>query len=141
MGRIKTGQLYISERTSNFIDTWFDKRNPGIEFILETFYYTYNHALAEIKGLFTDAELNLIIDAFNGTLLTPQIIGQHLLPQMEDSCKFEFLDEKWEVKKDDLLKKISGLTNFQKAAVEMWATTLWQKHNGEKIDKFKKILL
>jgi len=60
---------------------------------------------------------------------------------MEDSCKFEFLDEKWEVKKDDLLKKISGLTNFQKAAVEMWATTLWQKHNGEKIDKFKKILL
>jgi hypothetical protein len=141
MTKTKTGQLYISEKATNFIDNWFEKRNPGIEFILETFYYSFNHALNEIKGKFTENELNLIIDAFNGTLLTTQIMGQHLQPQVEDGCSFEFLNDKWDVSKKDLLKKISELTNFQAAAIEIWASALWQKHHGTKMEEFKKILL
>lgn len=139
--KTKTGALYISEKATEFIDNWFKRRNPGIEFILESFYITFNHALYEIKGKFSDNELNLILDAFNGTLLTTQIMGQHLLPQVEDGCRFEFLDEKWEVKKEELLKKISDLTNFQAAAVELWASAFWQKHHGQGMDEFKKILL
>lgn len=141
MAKTKTGQLYISEKATQFIDSWFEKRNPGIEFILETFYTTFNHALHEIKGKFSDNELNLILDTFNGNFLTPQLIGQHLHAQVDDGCKFEYLDEKWEVTKEDLLKKISELTNFQAAAVELWSSAFWQKHHGQGMEEFKKILL
>ncbi len=141
--KVKIGATYVNERIAIFVDKWFDKRTPGIEFVLETFYYTFNHGLGEIKGVFTEVELNLIANAFNGTLLTPQIVGQHLRPQVEDGCSFEQLDKKWEVEKDKLLEKIDKLTNFQKTIVEIWAVTFWKVVAAGKGDEenFKNILI
>jgi hypothetical protein len=116
----------ISESAKDFFEALFASGNQGYQYALESFPALYQFTLdRELKGVFTDGELKLMLDVFNGTALTPQISGQHLLANVVDGIELDGLNSKWGVDKGKVIEKIKGLSLFQCACMELWANGFW----------------
>lgn len=72
-------------------------------------------------------EQKMLIDILNGTMLNPQILGQHLIAQVEDSFSLYpgIYEEKWGVNREEMLTKIKSLDSLSAALVELWAVGFW----------------
>jgi len=103
----------------------FDTPTGGASLILESFPALYLTVLSDLRGRFTEAEARLILDALNGLLLTPRLVGSHLELEVHDAVKLNGLDEKGEVDGKALLTKLRALTRFDRAVIEMWARAFW----------------
>lgn len=84
-----------------------------------------SQAMDIVRKVFTMNEQKLIIDAFNGVILTPQLLGQHIQSNVEETITLYQYDMKWGVNKDDILNKISKLDMLERALVELWAVSFW----------------
>jgi len=124
----------IDEEAYRFYETLFPNTNQGVTFTLEAFPILVRKTLVyELKGKFSKGELQLMLDVMNGCLLTPGLICQHLVANLEDGIKLNQLDQKWKVNADDFLAGIKRLTLFQLAALELWAKGYWDGgHHEEK---------
>jgi hypothetical protein len=120
----------ISEQTAEWIPANFANMNAGAEYILEAFPVLYRRTLEEIKGVLTKSELMVMIDVFNGHALTPRMSGQELWWSVSEGIKYDSLDQKWDIKKEDMQKKMEGLTTFQCACLEIWANGFWYAEKG-----------
>jgi hypothetical protein len=85
----------------------------------------YSVTLGEIKGLFTNGEISLMLDVSKGLLLTPMILGQHLPIEVEDGIDLNGLAEKWNVDRDTLLEKLERLSTTQIAVLETVLNDFW----------------
>lgn len=76
---------------------------------------------------FTRGEQMMLIDIFNGTMLTPGILGQHLIAQVEESFALYpgMYEEKWKVTRQEMVDKIVSLTPLEAAFLELWAVGFW----------------
>jgi len=78
---------------------------------------------------FTRGEQSMLIDIFNGTALTPGILGQHLAAQIEDSFRLYpgIYEEKWGVNEKEMIDKIKIISLDPVSAVflELWAVGFW----------------
>jgi hypothetical protein len=86
---------------------------------------------------FTAGEQSMLLDIFNGTFLTPGILGQHIIAQVEDSFRLypgEY-ESKWSVDKTAMLEKINALDQCDSALMELWAVGFWQI-NPEAVDDY-----
>lgn len=132
----------IREGAKNWYAENFATTNAGVVFILESFPELYKRALLEIKGRFSREELLLIVDVYNATALTP---GMPMLDaQVSDGIALDSLHKKWEIDGSELVKKITGLTSFQSAILEIWANGYWYAQPGKKLrdlEKYVEILL
>lgn len=65
----------------------------------------------ELKGIFTRSELSLIVDAENGTLISPQYWGsqQMMAIHLNDAHNLDGLGQKWNVDIDALIEKIEDI--------------------------------
>lgn len=115
----------ITEQAYNWLGSVFRTPNQGATYLLDAFPTLYKKTLFEIKDLFSSGELKSILDAFNSTILTPGLAGQHIQAQLEDAINLDNIHSKWQFEPQEFIKKISGLTAFQKAALEIWATAFW----------------
>ena len=136
----------ITPHTAEFLPTLGSTLNWVAEYTLNSFPTIYRKALHELKGVFSSNELKLIIDVFNSTSLTAQIAGQHLRGNVEDGIALDHLDSKWEVDKEEILKKTRALKLFDCVCLELWANSFWyaQKHQEDKnrdLDEYIKTLL
>lgn len=96
-----------------------------------------SQAMDMTRRKFTAGEQSMLLDIFNGTFLTPGILGQHITAQVEDSFRLypgEY-EGKWGVDKTAMLEKINALDKYDSALVELWAVGFWQINPGE-IDKY-----
>jgi hypothetical protein len=126
---IKTGPE-ISDQTSAWILDTFPKINSGMTYISNGFPSLYRATLHDMKGTFSPTELSLMIDVFNGLILTPQLAGQHIALQVANGIKLDSLDEKWGINGLELMRKIDSMTLFDRACLEIWLSRYWK--NGDK---------
>ena len=124
----------ISEQSAAFYPTVFRSLNSGLEYTLDAFPTLYRRALAEIKDIFIEAELKLIIDVFNATRLTAGIAGQHIGINVSDGIALDGLDTKWDIDAGQINAKITNLTSFQAACLEIWANGFWYSDENSKND-------
>ena len=115
----------ISEKTAVFLPEHFRTLNQGLEYIIDSFMPLFQRTMHELRGKFTAGELKLMIDAFNSTMLTPGIAGQHLPLNCSDAMDLDGYDEKWKVDKKTFLDKLQSLTILQAACLEIWANGFW----------------
>lgn len=78
------------------------------------------------RGL-SRGEQSMLIDVFNGTMLTSETLGQHLIVQVEDSFSHYpgIYEEKWGIDREDMLRKINRLTRLGAAMLELWIFSFW----------------
>lgn len=100
---------------------------------MERLISTLAQAMDIERRKFTRGEQKFIIDILNGTFLTPALLGQHLIPDVEDS--FSDLpgeyESKWGIKQEEIFPKIHALNPLQTALVELWAVAFWAGDNPD----------
>ena len=126
---IKTAPA-ISDPAGAWILDTFPNLNSGMVYISNSFPSLYRATLHDIKGTFSPAEISLMIDVFNGLILTPQLAGQHITLQVSDGIKLDALDEKWGINGLELMRKIDSLALFDRACLEIWLSRYWK--NGDR---------
>jgi hypothetical protein len=112
---------------------WYERKDApwetpyaGHRYALEAFPVLYRQTLDALRGRFTREELCLILEAANGTLLTPEIAGQHLALGVGDAMSLDGLDAKHGVDRDVLRAKLRALAPFEAASLELWAAACWR---------------
>jgi len=115
----------INDATAEFLPTAFPTTNAGAEYILDAYPALYKRTLIELRGRFSASELKLMLDVFNGTMLTSGISGQHLEINCIDGMELDALDTKWGVDKTAFAGKLKSITIFQAACLEVWANGFW----------------
>lgn len=116
------------DRINNFVSK--EKSMSGkFNDILRDYFAMLDRAKKEVLHAFTESELNYIYDAFNGTILLPELSFKTLLiAKIEDANKFDRLSEKWNVDMDKFLSKLNSLSEFECYAVCKIAEEFWNKH-------------
>lgn len=142
MDRKKVGPA-ISEAAEKFFREHFPNVNAGATYTLDAFPGLYGRAMADMRGVFTRAELMLMLDVCNGLWLNPGLAGQHMTIQVADGMEIDRLDEKWKVEKKQILEKLHGMSVFQLAFLEIWAGSFWEKanHGPKDFEKYLEKLL
>lgn len=87
--------------------------------------------LEELRGRFSAPELSAILDANNGTWLTPELLGQHVALNVHDT---EGLSAKWGIDQGRLVARLSDLRPAQAAALELWSRDLWREPEADWTD-------
>ena len=116
---------HISEASAKFYADQFTTLNYGTTYTLDSFPVLYQHTLHDLKSVFSEPELMLMIDVFNATALMPQLAGQHFEIQVRDGIELDGRAEKWKIDRDVMLKKIAALPIFSLACLEIWANGFW----------------
>ena len=138
--------IFISEESKKWYEENFNSIDEGIVFASDILPTLYQQKLDELaisgEGNFTHNELCLIVDLFNGLMLTPQLAGQQLLAQVEDGIELDHMDEKWKVDKNILIGKIESLQISDRAFLEIWASFFWygNKSGPKDFDSYVTIL-
>lgn len=143
-------QPYITPEAEKFFNDLFDQPSEGLSFALEAYPVLYRQGIRALQGKFSEPELMLMIDLSNGLILMPQILGQHMIAEVEDGCALERLDEKWSVDKKTLLQKLNGLTLLERSMLEIFCNSFWMhsgpdgekgSYSGEELKKYISVLL
>ena len=90
-------------------------------------------ACEEARRKFTQGEQSMLIDIYNGTMLTPGLLGQTLSAQVEDSFRLYpgIYEDKWGVEQKEMLEKIRALPRLSAAFLELWAVGFWTINTSE----------
>jgi hypothetical protein len=83
---------------------------------------------------FSRGEQMMLIDIFNGTILTPGILGQHIIAQVEDSFALYsgMYEEKWGVDRKEMEEKIRALDILTATWLELWAVGFWALNDADR---------
>jgi len=86
-----------------------------------------SQAMDLTRRKFTRGEQMMLIDIFNGTMLSPGILGRHLIAQVEDSFALYpgMYEEKWGVDRKEMEEKIRSLDPYTAAFFELWSVGFW----------------
>lgn len=112
----------------------------GALYVIDAFPTIYQRTLSDMRGVFSEAELSLILDIHNGTLLTPGIAGQHIGIAVRDSIELDGSDQKWEIDGNTLLGKIEAMPIFARACLELWACSYWED-SKQPVSKYIAVML
>lgn len=121
----------IDNPTAELLPRQFGTVNAGAEYVLGAWPNLYRRAIGELRGVFTRAELMLVLDVANSLYLTPGLAGQHLPLSIADGIALDNLDKKWTVAGEEINGKIRDLTSFQAAAIEIWARAAWNNSDND----------
>jgi len=136
--------LRISDKARECLAENFSGPNIGAGYVIDSFPALYRATLRELKGRFTRAELMLLVDCMNATMLTPGLCDE-VASNAIDSMALDGLDEKWEVSREELTAKLTALTAFQVAALNIWTNAAWYGGGDERperdLDEYVKALL
>lgn len=115
----------ILDSAAEFYPRVFPSLNAGCTFILDSFPILFRRSMRELRGRFTGSELYLILDVYNGYMMTPSITGAILHQQCLDAIELDDADAKWDIDESEFLNKLTLLTSFQSACLEIWACGYW----------------
>jgi|GEM_PF-5377080 len=87
----------------------------------------YQETLAETLRRFGDGELKMMIDVSNSTYLASGIMGQQMIPNIEDAFALDpgRYEQKWGIESEPMLTTLRALDMWQLACLEIWANELW----------------
>lgn len=124
----KTVSPRISLNTEIWLTEAFGSKGAGAEYILEAACAVQRRCIVDFKSLFSPDELKLMIDCFNGHILSPQSAGQSIKLSVSDSIIYDALDSKWGVDKATLLEKLEALPLPSRMFLEVWIKGFWEQH-------------
>jgi len=133
-----------NERTIEYLDSHFNKRNAGAEYILATWPAAARKFIKlDMKGRFTAGELKLMIDVMNSTTLSPEMAGQHITLNVASGIALDNLDQKWDVDSKELNGKLSKMSTPELMILEIWIQGFRQAvtdHNQD-LDEYIQVTL
>jgi len=106
----------LEDNSRTFFESNFQSRNAGAEKTLTIYPYLWNYTLAEMRGIFTEAEIKYLVDIGNGFALSGTVMDLRYevwIAQIEDADRFDGIGAKWEVSVADLCAKVKSLTAAQ----------------------------
>lgn len=91
----------------------------------------------DIKGNFSDKELCLIVEAFEGMKLLPQIAGGHIYNRCRNAIELSNAYIKWIPNADPqdiqfFLQKLHDMPEVMRFILEIWACGYWQGNQNRK---------
>lgn len=117
----KTG-IYLADPVAAELAARGDNRSQVINRDLTRLYTLYRRALAEVP--LSVEEACLLVDALNGALLDATT-ARLLWAEIEDACRLDHLDQKWQVDGQALVQKLKNLTDIQALALIDAAERFW----------------
>lgn len=117
----KTG-IYLTDPITSELAARGDNRSQVINRDLERLYTLYRRALATVP--LTQEEACLLVDALNGAKFTADT-ARLLYAEIEDACRLDHLDQKWQVDGQALVQKLRQLTDTQALALIDAAERFW----------------
>lgn len=102
-------------------------RSTAMERDLERLYTLYHITKQELKALFTEKELCVLIDTGNSTMYDVRSTRM-LEHSIQDAFEYEGLAEKWGVHAPSMVEKISRLTILEKMCLVDFVERFWTKH-------------
>lgn len=121
----------LEPRTIEFYRSTFGGLHGGLVYTLEMVEALYRRFLADTLPQFTTAERLLVVDVLNGTYLTAGIAGQHVEADVVDGIALDHVDQKWDVDRETIIKKITSLDLFSRACLEIWSQRRMRELAGE----------
>jgi hypothetical protein len=109
----------------DFYSSNFDTPTAGAEFALEAFRSIIRKMLAGLEGKFTRDELGMLIDVFRDLILAFDPFGEHIIDDVMDAIRFEWLDNGKRRSGIDFVKKLETLSALQLGALAVWARAYW----------------
>lgn len=108
----------IQERSST------GERSGQISRSLERYFAIMAYERKQLAGQFSDGEIALICDVFNGSAFMEEISIRLAWASVQDGIEMDGLDRKWEIDGPALIDKVKTLTFAQTVAlvdaVEVW---------------------
>lgn len=103
------------------------ERSMVINRSLERYFDLLARTRRELRQLFSDKEMDLILDALNGTAFF-DTFGIYLVQhEIADAISMDGLDRKWEVDGKAMLDKMNALTDAQKLALVDAVQCWWDR--------------
>lgn len=99
----------ISERAATYLTNMFRTKHAGLLYVLQVFPALHQNYVKALKGVFTNNELCLIVEAFWDYYLLPEMAGEQLTAKVKKAIVLGKKNEKWGVQPKGILKKISKL--------------------------------
>lgn len=105
-------QIRVLETILQEVGNNYSSANMGVNRSLYLLLNLEKRLSAELKGVFTKAELSALLDANNGVLIAEPFWGSQrmMVFSLEDSEEFEGLGAKWEISINKLCSKIKALS-------------------------------
>lgn len=131
----------ISEQQERWLKDYFRTKSAGAEFILPWAVDTFFRAMANIKSLFTPAELKTIVEAHKDLRLLPDHTRlSYLLLRVSDLCDVAAIHTHYGVSRSSLESKLKSLDDTQATALMVWASAFWVSRNcsAENLDEYIK---
>lgn len=124
---IKSVTIRVSEETIAAAERTYGAKVTGLQAAGEGYFEIHRRTVAELRGIFTAAELSAIVDNMNGVGLTRQFQAnaQILWAHLEDGNTYEYLFSKWGVDAAELEKKVRSLTAAQAYFLQEEANLFW----------------
>lgn len=124
---MKSITIRVDEKTEKMLSV-MGNPTKGATLSAETFPRLRYKILDDLSGVFTRAELSVMVDNQNGTMMDPQFMGkQFLVIHLEDGDQLEGLASKWNISMSDLKQKIKNLPETVALMLhfELFAFWLW----------------
>lgn len=121
----------ITDTAGLFYRQYHSSLNGGLEYVLNAWPAMYKQALGDLQERLTQDELSLIINVCCPTLLTPGIAGHQLMIQVMLGIDLYHVDQEWNVDRDEILQKITDMTIFECAVLEIWAAAGGPGHDDD----------
>jgi hypothetical protein len=103
--------ISLDERLLPELDARGEERSAVLSRDLARYYALLREARAQLRERLTPGELSAVIDVLNGHLFSPDILrGIEIWANVEDGCRLDGLDRKWEIDGAALVEKLKGLS-------------------------------
>lgn len=120
--------IRISEIEVERLKKIYGKHTPAAQRAVESWFVLRQSTLRDLKGIFTENELKLLIDNENGSLFNPETDynPEFLAINVKDGCDFEELDKKWDVSLGVLIEKILKMKSAECLFLHDWIGQFWE---------------
>lgn len=123
------------QRVENYPNYSYGQQHMPFSFkvdeMLNILYKMTQYTVPELKNYFTVREAAALCDMGNGTGHTPEVDPKiSLYHGFMAACEYEWLADKWEIDKDEMLKKLEGLSSFQAYLVQVLTAKFWDNCTG-----------
>jgi len=111
---------------------------------LDRYFALLERARMEFRGALSSNECALILDATNGTMFADTFSLSHLWAEIQDACRLDQLDKKWDVDGAALVEAIRSSGMIGQAALIDASERWWrrvavgeQPAHGELLDQYQ----
>jgi hypothetical protein len=120
----------IGQAASRYYTENWPEKESGAAYVLESWPSLCKSGLEEIAGQFSIGELSVVLEAMMKSPLNPETAGRQLISCVREGIAKNRLNEKWKIKSRPFLDRLTSLTRFQAAVLELWAAAFWRSKSG-----------